>query len=246
MDRQQVFGRRAVGELLDSGLEVIEIFFAVGGRGGIFDKLKVTAASGGVRVVSMSRAELDRMAPGENHQGIIAYYRQPDLLHVDELLDRAPKTESRPILLLDGIEDPRNLGAIIRSAEVMGAAGVVIKKHKAAGITPSMVKASAGAALWLPIALASSLDRAIRSMKERGYWIYGLDAGAEDSLWELEFDDHAVFVIGSEGRGLSRLVRERCDHLIRIPQLGKVASLNVAVSASIALAEWLRRSMRKR
>ena len=245
MDRQKIFGRRAVAELLDSGLEVIEIFIISGGQGKAVVELKSAARSQGIRLVPTSRAELDRHAPEVNHQGVVAYYRQPRQLNVEEVLDSVRQDSPRPLLIIDGVEDPRNLGAIIRSAEVMGAGGVIFRGPRAAGLTPLAVKASAGAALWLPLASVTNIDQTIRLMKARDYWIYGLDAEAEKSIWDIEFSGKIGFVLGAEGKGLSRLVRKRCDQLLSIPQLGKVASLNVSVSASLALGEWLRQSMRK-
>ncbi len=243
--RQQIFGRRAVGELLRSGLEVTEVFLLTGGRGAVFGELLRVADARGVRVVLTDRAELDRMAPGAAHQGVVAYYKAPPPLEVEELLDRLSGDDPRPVLLLDGVEDPRNLGAVIRSAEVLGAGGVIIRRRRAAGLTPAAVKASAGGALLLPLAVTSNLDRAIRLMKSRDYWIYGLDPGGEISLWELDLEGLIGFVVGGEGGGLSRLTRTRCDQLVRIPQAGRVASLNVAVSTALAMGEWLRQTMRK-
>ncbi|NQT34626.1 23S rRNA (guanosine(2251)-2'-O)-methyltransferase RlmB [bacterium] len=245
MAKQKIFGRHAVAELLDSGLEVMEVFIIAGGQGKAVMELKSAVRSHGIRLVPASRAELDRLAPEVNHQGVVAYYRQPRLLNVEEVLDSVQQDPPRPVLIIDGVEDPHNLGAIIRSAEVLGAGGVIFRKPRAAGLTPLAVKASAGAALWLPIASVTNIDQTIRLMKDRDYWIYGLDADAEESIWDAKLSGSIGFVLGAEGKGLSRLVRKRCDKLLRIPQFGKVASLNVSVSASLALGEWLRQSMRK-
>jgi len=242
MTRQQAFGRRTVAELLETGLEVYEIFLAAGGHGQTFSDLKSVAERKRIRIVPVNRAEIERMAPGMNHQGVVAYYCGPLILEVEDLLDLITHQEPHPILLIDSVQDPRNLGAIIRSAEVLGGGGVIIKKHGASGLTPLVIKASAGAALRLPIASASNIDRVIREMKDRGYWVYGLDADGEKQLWDMSLTGLIGFVVGGEGKGISQLVRKRCDMLVRIPQVGKVASLNVSVSASIALGEWLRQN----
>ncbi len=244
MKRQQAYGRRAVAELIESGLEIFEITLVAGGQGKSFNDLKSAAGRRGIRIVSVSRSQIDRMAPGSKHQGVVAHFRRPRVLQMDDLFNRAPRRPPRPIMIVDGVQDPRNLGAIIRSVEVLGAGGVVIKRHHASGLTPAVIKASAGAALRQPVAAVSSIDSAVRLMKNKGYWIYGLDEKAEELIWDVELEGMIGFVLGSEGKGISRLVRQRCDRLLRIPQTGKVASLNVSVSASIALAEWLRQNMR--
>lgn len=243
MKKQLIFGRRAVTELLESGLEVMDIFLLASGKGEVFQKLRISALKKNIPIVTSSRAELDRIVPNGNHQGVVAQYIQPRLLTIDELLEQVLLDgNNRPLLLLDGIEDPRNLGAIIRSAEVLGAGGVVFKKHRAVGVTPFVVRASAGAALWFPLAEVANLPNAMQLMKDNGYWIYGLDADCEECLWELKLNGLIAFIIGGEGKGLTRLVKERCDKLVHIPQVGKVSSLNASISASIALAEWLRQN----
>jgi len=245
LPKQIAFGRRAVAELLETGFDVTEIFFLASGSGEIFIKLKSTAETKGIRMISSSRTELDRITDSGNHQGIAAYYLQPRMLDIVELLDQISQDFPRPVIIIDGVEDPRNLGAIIRSAEVLGAGGIVLRKDRSAGITPLTVKASAGAAMWLPTALATNLSRTIDIMKKNGYWIYGLDSTGKDVIWDIDLIGKIGIVVGNEEKGISRLVKQRCDHLVRIPQLGKVASLNVSVSASLALSEWLRKNVKK-
>jgi 23S rRNA (guanosine2251-2'-O)-methyltransferase len=243
--KEIAYGRRAVLELLESGLEMTELFIIPGGTGDVFERICREAETKGIRMVRTSRAEIDRITRSEDHQGVAAFYIPPEVLDMGELLARQDKAQKRPLMVVDGIEDPRNLGAVIRSAEVLGAGGVAFRRHRAAGLTPAVVKSSAGAALRFPIAAAPNTDAIIRLLKKSGYWIYGLDAEAKVSLWEAEFTDPVCFIVGAEGKGLARLVREGCDFLLRIPQVGRIGSLNVSVSASIALSEWMRRNMRK-
>lgn len=244
MSKTMLFGRRAVMELLESGLEVVELLYSPGGHGKIISDIQAAARKRNIRIATLKRAELDSIASGENHQGIIAYYKKPKSLDVDELLASIDNGKERPIMILDGIEDPRNLGAIIRSVEVMGAGGVIMRKRRSADLTPVAVKASSGAALHLPVALTSNLHLAMRSLQDHGYWIYGLDAEAVTSIWDYELTGKIAFVLGAEGKGISRLLKKGCDELLRIPQAGRIASLNVSVSAALALGEWLRQNVR--
>lgn len=240
MSKQKAFGRRAVGELLNSELEVLELFFLSSGTGKEFFELIRIAEERKIRAVRVSRQELDRIAGADKHQGVIAFYTAPPTMDLEDLLDRRGGDESGPIIILDGVEDPHNLGAIIRSAEVFGALGVVIRQRRAAGLNPVVVKASAGGALRLPIVVAVNIERTIRTLQQEGYWVYGLDMGGSKTIWETNLSGNIALVLGSEGHGLGQLVRERCDDLISILQTGTVSSLNVSVSAGIVLAEWMR------
>jgi len=240
--KQKAFGRRAVGELLNSELEVLELFVLSGGKGNDFFDIIRTAENQGIRTVRTSRQELDRITGGAKHQGVVAFYQSPITLGLEELLTKHNDTNSGPIVILDGVEDPHNLGAIIRSSEVFGAIGVVIRQRRAVGLNPVVVKASAGGALRLPVVAVVNIERTIRTLKKEGYWVYGLDMGGSKTIWEIDFSGKIALVMGSEGKGLGRLVRERCDDLISIPQSGNVSSLNVSVSAGIVLAEWMRQN----
>ncbi len=229
-------------ELLDSGFEVAEVLVPTAGRGGVLDELRHRSERDGVRVISTPRAEMDRIAPGVKHQGVAARYRFPDFVPLERLIDRSLRSGPLPVVILDGVVDPHNLGAIVRSAEVFGSGGVVVRKHRAATITPAAVKASSGAVFRIPITETAGIDRAIGMLKASGYWVFGLAAEGEASIWETDISGAAAFVFGSESKGMSRLTRERCDRVLFIPQRGKVASLNVSATAAVVLAEWLRRS----
>lgn len=184
------------------------------------------------------KAWLDRKAEGQRHQGVLCYVGEMVTLSVEDILE---KTGSPGLLMvLDGIEDPHNLGAILRSAEVANADGVFVPLRRSAGLSSSAIKASAGAAAHIKVARVRNTARLLELLKGRGYWVTGLDASSPQPLWEADFTRPTVLVLGSEGSGLHRVVREKCDYLAGIPVRGKVASYNVSVAAGIALYEVLR------
>ncbi len=184
------------------------------------------------------RAWLDRKAGGDRHQGVLCYVAEMPVLSPEELISQARSPGL--VLVLDGIEDPQNLGAILRSAEVAGADGVFVPQRRSAPLSASTIKASAGAASHLKVAHCGNTARLLEQLKEAGYWIAGFDAKSGKSLWELDFTVATALVLGSEGSGLHRLVREKCDFLAAIPVRGTVSSYNVSVAAGIALYEVLR------
>jgi 23S rRNA (guanosine2251-2'-O)-methyltransferase len=181
---------------------------------------------------------LDRKAEGGRHQGVLCYMAEMATVGVEEVLARAHSPGL--LILLDGIEDPHNLGAILRSAEVAGADGVFIPQRRSAGLTPTAVKVSAGAASHLRVTRIANAAQLIERLKKSGYWVAGLDADSGQLIWEADFSVPTVLVLGSEGSGLHRLVREKCDFLVSIPVRGKVSSHNVSVAAGIALYEVIR------
>ncbi len=184
------------------------------------------------------RAWLDRKAGGERHQGVLCYISEMATYDVEEILAQAGSPGL--VLILDGIEDPHNLGAILRSAEVAGTDGVFIPQRRSAQLSATAIKASAGAASHLKVARITNTARLLEQMKEAGYWITGFDAESGRPMWELDFSTPTALVLGSEGSGLHRLVRDKCDFLASIPMRGRVASYNVSVAAGIALYEVLR------
>ena len=192
-----------------------------------------------VPVQYLARAELDRLAQGQTHQGAVL---EADPLPVLTPANWAPEALSADALLvlLDGVEDPHNFGAIIRSAAACGAAAVVFPQDRAAPLSPAAVKAAAGGAEYVPLVRVPNLVRTVDTLKQSNYWVYGLDAAGETLLWQADLRRRVALVIGSEGKGMRRLVRDRCDALLRIPLSGPITSLNASVSAAIALAEALR------
>ena len=193
---------------------------------------------GNVALSFEEKSWLDRRAGGQRHQGALCYVAETATTDVAGVLEAA----SPPglLLVLDGIEDPRNLGAIIRSAEVAGAGGVILPRWRSAGISPAVIRASAGAAAHIRIARAPNLSVAVDKLKQAGYWIVGLDPQGDRPIWEVDLTGSIALVLGGEGSGMRRLVRESCDFLALIPMGGKVGSFNAAVSAGIALYECRR------
>lgn len=193
-----------------------------------------------VAVVSAGRAELSQRAGGVAHQGIVAEVEPYAYADLEELLGTAPDC----LLVADQVTDPRNLGALVRSAEAAGIGGVVLPKDRSAGITPVAAKAAAGATSLVPIARVTNLTRALEELKNTGYWIVGLDAGGKEDLFSFAFPDRCAIVVGSEGKGLRPLTRSTCDHVVAVPMVGRVASLNVSVAAAVAFFERLRQRHR--
>jgi 23S rRNA (guanosine2251-2'-O)-methyltransferase len=181
---------------------------------------------------------LDRKAEGQRHQGILCYVAEMSTYSAEDILNKAATPGL--LLILDGIEDPRNVGAILRSAEVAGADGVFLPQHRSAGLGATAVKVSAGAASHIKVARIGNTAHLIKQLKKKGYWVAGLDADSGRPIWEADFTVPTALVLGSEGAGLRRLVRDECDFLVAIPVRGKVSSHNVSVAAGIALYEVLR------
>jgi 23S rRNA (guanosine2251-2'-O)-methyltransferase len=238
-----VVGRNAVVEALRAKVPATSLYVA----GGLeFDErlaeARKLAARAGMAVIDVGRLELDRLCGVAPHQGLALVIPPYRYAHPEDLLARARSGAPGLLVALDGVTDPRNLGAVVRSAAAFGAQGVVLPERRAAGITAAAWKTSAGAAARLPVARATNLTRTLRSYADGGLVVVGLAADADVSLDDLEAaTDPLVLVIGSEGRGLSRLVGETCDLLVRIPMAGQVESLNAGVAAGVALAEIARR-----
>jgi 23S rRNA (guanosine2251-2'-O)-methyltransferase len=232
-------GRNSVTEALKAKIPATALFIAQ--RIEMDDRVKesIAIANGrGIPVSEVTRAEIDRMTGGDSvHQGIALQVPPYNYKHPMELLDRALSQSQLPLLVaLDGITDPRNLGAIIRSVAAFGAHGVVLPQRRSVGVTAAAWKTSAGAAARIPVALASNLNQAIKDYKQRGLFVIGLDGDGDISLPELQLADRPLLVIvGSEGKGLSRLVQENCDQVVSIPISQATESLNAGIAASVAL-----------
>jgi 23S rRNA (guanosine2251-2'-O)-methyltransferase len=235
---EYVYGRRAVVEALRAGKQIEHILLARGAReqGAVMD-LVAAARKAGVSVREVPRQELDRIAPGNAHQGVAAQIAEFEYAEVEDLLAAArERGEPAFLLLLDSVQDPQNFGTLLRTAEAVGVHGVVIAERRAVGVTPAVVKASAGAVEHLKIAQVTNLARTIEELKKENIWIVGVenDPGAQDYS-QFDFKMALALVLGSEGAGLGRLVKEKCDFLVRLPMWGKIESLNVAVAGSIIL-----------
>ena len=241
-DENIIEGKNAVIEALRAGRPLDKIFLARGSSDRALGFIASSAKNAGVAVTECDRRKLDGMSrTGGAHQGVVAVAAVKEYCDPGDILAAAEARGEPPLVVVcDGLEDPRNLGAVIRCAECAGAHGVVIPRHHSAGITAAADKASAGAAEHLPVARAANLSAVLRLFKERGLWIYGAEASGTSPLWQTEMKGPVCLVIGSEGRGLSRLVRESCDFIISIPMAGRVNSLNASAAAAILLYEIVR------
>ncbi|MDB5065725.1 MAG: methyltransferase, TrmH family, group 3 [Chloroflexi bacterium] len=234
-----LYGKNPVLEALRAGRPARKLVLAAGVR----DEPRLReilegAAERGIPVEETSRRRLDDIAHTEHHQGIAGYFHARTPLSLDELLARV-----RPpglLLVLDGIQDPQNLGALARSADAAGAGGMVLVRDRAAGITPAAAKASAGAVEHLDIAVVTNLAAALTRLREAGYWCVGLDAGADMRYDRFDYTSPVALVVGAEGEGLRPLTRKRCDALVSLPMLGRVASLNAAAAGAVLLYEAAR------
>ena len=239
-----VAGRNPVVECLRANVPATALYVALGID--IDERVNEAvqlAADRGISVLEVSRPELDRLTGGAVHQGLSLQVPPFDYAHPDDLLDATKEsTEPALIVALDGVTDPRNLGAVIRSAAAFGANGVLVPQRRSAGITAVVWRTSAGTAARVPIALATNLTRTLRSYAAEGLMIVGLDADSDSTVDELELaTSPLIVVVGSEGRGLSRLVKENCDATVSIPMASGVESLNASVAAGVVLAEVARR-----
>lgn len=233
-----VYGRRPVLEALRAGhAERVYVAREVHDAP-VLREIREAARAANVPMQSVARAELDRLLANRNHQGVAAAYHQHPYASLDDIAALANAADEPGLVLaLDGVQDPGNVGSLLRSAEGAGVHGVVLPRHRAAGVTPAVVRASAGAAEHLAIAQEANLTRALDWLKEAGYWTVGLHEDAPMRYDELDAARPLVVVVGGEGKGLSRLVQETCDYLVRLPMRGRVASLNAAVSGAILLYE---------
>ncbi len=240
MSANVVCGRNAVNELLKSGRSVDKLFVRRGDREGSITMIVAEAIERKIPVIEVDKAKIDTLADGANHQGVVAMAAAKEYVSIDEILDIARERGEKPfIVIADEIADPHNLGAIIRCAEGAGAHGLIIPKRRASGLTAVVDKSSAGALEHLAIAKVANLAAAIDELKEKGVWVYGAEADGTP-YYDTKFDSATAIVVGSEGDGISRLVREKCDFIISIPMYGNVNSFNVSCAAAGLLCEAAR------
>ncbi len=240
-------GRRAVLEALRAGRPLVRILLSRTARvRGPLGEILREARARHVPVQPVDPRRLDALSQGIPHQGVVALGAVQPLVELQDLLRRAREKEEDPVLVaLDGVEDPRNLGAIIRTAEAAGAHGVIVPRRRAVGLTPAVARAAAGATAYLPVAGVGSLADALLRLRDEGLQVVGADPGAEEPYDSGALVPPIVLVLGGEGRGLHRLVRDRCDRLVRIPLHGRVQSLNVSVAAALLLYEVARHRARR-
>ncbi len=239
--QDQVEGRNSVLELLESGRDINKIYIAKGEKHGSINKIIAVAKQRRIILTEMEKTKLNQMAQTQNHQGVIAIVPPFNYCEVEDILQVAKEKDGIPfILILDGIEDPHNLGSIIRTAETAGVHGIIIPKRRAASVNSTVNKVSAGAVEHMRIARVNNLNETIRFLKEEGIWICGTDMHTDITYTKQDYKMPLALVIGSEGFGMSRLVKENCDFLVKIPMKGKITSLNASVSAGIMMYEVVR------
>ena len=241
-DREDLIeGRNAVAEALRAGRTIDKLFVARGETDRALARIVSRAREQGIVVTECDRRKLDAMSVTHAHQGVIAQAAVREYASLDDILAHAAERGEDPfVVVCDEIADPHNLGAIIRTAECAGVHGVVIPKRRSAGLTAVVDKASAGAAEHMLVARVANISATLRELKERGLWVYGTDADADSGLWNTVLTGGVCLVIGSEGAGMSRLVRENCDVTVSIPLRGKITSLNASAAAAVMIYEVVR------
>ncbi len=242
-----IYGKNPVNEALsDPGSGIDEVIVNKDVKSANVSDIVKLAKKRGVKVSFLPREALNRLAGNSSHQGVVAKIRDFQYSDISQIVKTAGKSsENLLIVILDHIEDPQNLGAIVRTVDFLGAHGVVIPKDRAAAVTPSVIKASSGAVNHVPVARVVNITREIKELKKDGVWIVGADADSEQTIYEQDFKNLDIaLVIGSEGRGLSKSVKDSCDFLVSIPKSGKVSSLNASVAAGMMLYEIVRQRAR--
>jgi 23S rRNA (guanosine2251-2'-O)-methyltransferase len=246
MDR--LTGIHSVREALETGRALDRIVVAKGRHGDRIEGLVAGARERGIPVRFEERTQLDRLAGTSQHQGVIAFAAAKQALSIEDLIRRDANlpANAKLLVILDGVEDPHNLGAVMRSALAAGAGGIVVPERRAAGLNETVGRAAAGALEHLPVARVVNIARAMEQLKEAGYWMVGLDEDAAQKYTEIDLTGAIALVLGAEGEGLHELVRKRCDFLVSIPTTGPIRSLNVSVSAGVVLFEALRQRLAKK
>ena len=237
----KIEGRNAVLELLNSTRDINKIFIQRGEKHGSIHKIIAMAKEQGIVVVEVEKSKMDFVSETKNHQGVIAIVPPFNYCEVEDILEHARKKQEEPfLLLLDGIEDPHNLGSIIRTAETAGVHGIIIPKRRGVAVNATVAKTSAGAIEYMKIARVTNLTETIKKLQKEGLWIIGTDMDANTIYNEQDYKGPICIIIGSEGFGMSRLVKENTDILVKIPMKGKITSLNASVSAGIVIYEAMK------
>jgi 23S rRNA (guanosine2251-2'-O)-methyltransferase len=231
-----LIGIHPVAEALRARRPLERVLLAKGAGGPRLQEIIDLSRRNSTPVRFEERAALDRLAGSAAHQGVVALGSATQYAELEDVAERA-----RMLVVLDGVEDPHNLGAVIRTAHAAGADAVVVPERRAAGLTETVAKAAAGALEYLPVARVTNINRALEELKKRGFWIYGVDERGDQDYDRLDYAERAALVFGAEGKGLHQMVRQHCDVLLRIPMAGKISSLNVSVAAGVVLFEWKRR-----
>ena len=242
----QIEGRNSVLELLESGKDINKIYVTRGEKHGSINKILAIAKERKIIVVEKDKRQMDEMAQEENYQGVIAIVPPFEYVEIEDILNMAKEKNEEPfVLILDGIEDPHNLGSIIRTAETAGVHGIIIPKRRAASVNSTVNKASAGAVEHMKIARVTNISDSIEELKQAGLWICGTDISAEKYYYNQDLTGPLGIVIGNEGKGISEKVKKSCDFNVKIPMRGKVTSLNASVSTGIIVYEAVKQRISK-
>ncbi len=241
MPMDKIEGRNPVMEALRAGREIDKILIAKGTKGGSLIKILGKAKDKGIPVQYVERQKIDEMSESNAHQGIVAIVAAHKYVHFEDIIESANNSGKDPfILILDKITDPHNLGSIIRTADAVGADGIIIPKRHSVGLTAVVAKGSAGAIEYVPVAKVSNIAQTIDRIKEKGIWVAGAHTDGEKEHYNTDLKGPLALVIGSEGEGISRLIKEKCDFLVRLPMVGKISSLNASVAAAVLMYEVFR------
>ncbi len=240
MATHKIFGRKPVLEALAAGVPIKRVYVKAGSQGAAVQELLQRLEELHIPVTFLKKFDLDQMAGGQHHQGVLAVMQKIQPASLEEVLALTAGEKHPAVVLLDGIEDPQNFGAILRVAEATGIRAVIYPKRRSAGLSPGAIKASAGAVFHLTVAEVTNLARCMDELKAAGFWMVGADMSGDRMPWDVELNMPVGFVMGSEGQGLHRLIREKCDFCVRIPMLGKIQSLNVTTAAAMLFYERLR------
>ena len=240
-------GRNAVTEALKSGRGINKLWIASGDREGSVSEIAALAKERGIVVQYVDRAKIEALAGGHRHQGVLAYVAPVPYAELDDILKAAEEKGEAPFLvLLDELEDPHNLGALLRTADATGVHGILIPKRRSVSLNATVAKTSAGAVEYVPVARIGNIAQTLKKLKEKGFWVAGADMDGEKAYYEADLTGPLVLVVGSEGRGMSRLTKEACDFIVSMPMVGRINSLNASVAGSILMYESMRQRLQKK
>lgn len=240
-------GRNAVTEALKSGRGINKLWIASGDREGSVAEIAALAKERGIVVQYVERAKIEALAGGHRHQGVLAYVAPVPYAELEDILKAAEEKGEAPFLvLLDELEDPHNLGALLRTADATGVHGILIPKRRSVSLNATVAKTSAGAVEYVPVARIGNIAQTLKKLKEKGFWVAGADMDGEKAYYEADLTGPLVLVVGSEGKGMSRLTKEACDFIVRMPMVGRINSLNASVAGSILMYESMRQRLQKK
>ena len=240
-------GRNAVTEALKSGRGINKLWIASGDREGSVAEIAALAKERGIVVQYVERAKIEALAGGHRHQGVLAYVAPVPYAELEDILKAAEAKGEAPFLvLLDELEDPHNLGALLRTADATGVHGILIPKRRSVSLNATVAKTSAGAVEYVPVARIGNIAQTLKKLKEKGFWVAGADMDGEKAYYEADLTGPLVLVVGSVGKGMSRLTKEACDFIVRMPMVGRINSLNASVAGSILMYESMRQRLQKK